>query len=130
MISMAKNLPKLETTCPKCGKERQMKIDSETRVSTNITVLTCPDDDCGHRFAKDQSVKLSGNLVIEIADTMESLGGYSGLGEFVRESIRIRTINQRQIESAQAFGDFLTMIKEDPELWAPILSGEFGDEDE
>ena len=127
---MAKNLPKLETTCPMCGKERQMEIDPVTTVSTNITVLICPDDDCEYRFAKDQSVKLSGNLVLEIADTMESLGGYSGLGEFVRESIRIRTNHQRQIDSAQAFGDFLTMIKEDPELWTRVLSGEFGDEDE
>ncbi len=113
-----------------CSEERQMVIDSETTVSTNITVLICPDDDCEYRFAKDQSVKLSGNLVLEIADTMESLGGYSGLGEFVRESIRIRTIHQRQVESSEAFGEFLTAIREDPEWWAQVLSGAPGDDDE
>jgi len=127
---MAKKQPKLNTTCPMCAEDRQMVIDTETTVSTNITVLICPDDDCAHRFAKDQSVKLSGNLVLEIADTMESLGGYSGLGEFVRETIRNRTIHQRQVESTQAFGTFLTAIQEDPELWAELLAGAPGDEDE
>ena len=67
-----------------------MTPDLDLKVSSNVTVLECPDDDCEHRFAKDQSVKLSGSLVLEAADSMEILGGYSSLGEFVRECVRLR----------------------------------------
>ena len=118
---MAQNKPELKTPCPRCGIVYEMTPDLDLKVSSNVTVLECPDDDCEHRFAKDQSVKLSGSLVLEAADSMEILGGYSSLGEFVRECVRLRVAVVQQQNNALAFGSFLTMISDDPETWTRIL---------
>jgi hypothetical protein len=119
---MAKNEPILNTACPRCGLQSKMEVDLDLKVSSNVTVLICPDEDCDHRFAKNQSVKLSSSLVLEAADTMEILGGYSSLGEFVRECIRIRTSSVQHNHTVAAFGDFLGAIADDPETWAKIFS--------
>ena len=106
-----------------------MITDLDAKIATNVTVLECPDEDeCGHRFAKDQSVKLSGSLVLEAVDAMEILGGYSSLGEFVRECVRLRVALVQQQNNALAFGSFLSMISEDPDTWTRILEGD--DEEE
>ena len=125
---MAQNVAETKIDCPRCGKNDQMKTDLDLKVSSNVTVLECPDYDCEHRFAKDQSVKISGSLVLEAADCMESLGGYSSLGEFVRETIRIRTAAVEQNFSALAFGKFLTVLGENPELMFELIKDD--DEEE
>lgn len=102
----------------------EMILDLDLKVSTNITVLECPDeDDCGHRFAKDQSVKLSGALVKEVADAMEIVGGYSSLGDFVRECVRARTQHIQHQDATTAYGQFLGLIAQDPETWIELISG-------
>ena len=99
-----------------------MTPDLDLKVSSNVTVLECPDDDCEHRFAKDQSVKLSGSLVLEVAEAMESMGGYSSLGEFVREAVRARAQHIRQQDNMEAYGAVLTAIAQDPETWKELMS--------
>ena len=118
---MAKKMPKLNIPCPRCGKLTEMEVDLDLKAASNVTVMECPDGECSHRFAKDQSVKLSGTLVLEAAECMESIGGYTSLGEFVRETIRNRTAAVRQNDNLMAFGAFLTMVSEDPETWKRIL---------
>ena len=121
-LTMAQNKADTEIVCPRCGKRYQMNVDLDSKIATNVSVLECPDEDCEHRFAKDQSVKLSGSLVLEAVDAMEILGGYSSLGEFIRECVRMRVAVVQQQNNALAFGSFLTMISQDPDTWTRILS--------
>ena len=118
---MAKKEPELNIPCPRCKKSTEMIVDIDLKIASNVTVLECHDDDCEHRFAKDQSVKLSSSLVLEAAECMLTLGGYSSLGEFVRECVRFRTAAVEHSNNALAFGNFMTMIADDPETWLPIL---------
>ena len=119
---MAKNTAQTKIDCPRCGINAEMKIDLDLRVSSNVTVIECPDEICEHRFAKDQSVKLSGSLVLEVAEAMESMGGYSSLGEFVREAVRARAQHIRQQDNMEAYGAVLTAIAQDPETWKELMS--------
>jgi len=118
---MVKKEPELNIPCPRCGKSTKMTVDLDLKAASNVSVLECPEDECDHRFAKDQSVKLSGTLVLEAAECMESIGGYTSLGEFVRETIRNRTATVSHNDNLMAFGAFLNMIAEDPETWKLIL---------
>ena len=126
---MAKNEPELKNKCPRCGFEGTFEVDVDLKLASNVTVLECVnpevDDDgdriCDYRFAKDQSVKLSGSLVREAANCMLSEGGYSSLGEFVRECIRERVSEVAQTNNALAFGSFLSVISERPDVWAQLL---------
>jgi len=121
---MAKNEVKLKTDCPKCETENIMEIDKDTKVASNITILICPVEECEHRFAKDQSVKLSSTIVIEAADCMESLGGYSSLGEFVRECVRARIQLISHQKAATGMSNLMGIMADDPELMRLLLEGE------
>ena len=129
---MAKNEPELKTNCPRCGHMGKMEIDRDMKLASNVTVLECVnpelDEDgdriCEYRFAKDQSVKLSGSLVREAAHCMLVEGGYSSLGEFVRECIRERVGEVARENNAMAFGNFLTLLAEKPEVWEKLLEDE------
>ena len=126
---MAKNEPKLDTVCPRCGKEGEMEVDVDLKLSSNVTVLRCnnPERDelnfliCDHAYAKDQSVKLSGSLVLEAAECMEEIGGYSSLGEFVRECIRVRISGEQQRLGAIAIGRLMAEATKDPETMRRLL---------
>ena len=120
---MAQKEPELDIPCPRCGRKAKMVPDLDLKASSNVTVLDCPDKDCDHRFAKDQSVKLSGSLVLEAALAMELQGGYSGLGEFVREAVRSRTQHIQQASATEGLATFMGAFAEDPETWRDILSG-------
>ena len=100
-----------------------MVPDLDLKASSNVTVLDCPDNVCDHRFAKDQSVKLSGSLVLEAALAMDLQGGYSSLGEFVREAVRGRAQHIQQASAMEGLGVFMGALAEDPETWKEILSG-------
>ena len=100
-----------------------MVPDLDLKASSNVTVLDCPDNVCDHRFAKDQSVKLSGSLVLEAALAMELQGGYSSLGEFVREAVRAKTQYIQQASATEGLATFMAAFAEDPETWRDILSG-------
>ena len=56
---------------------------------------------------------------------MLSEGGYSSLGEFVRECIRERVAEVAQTNNALAFGSFLSVISERPDVWAQLLEDEY-----
>jgi hypothetical protein len=127
---MAKKEPELNIPCPRCGKPAKMTVDLDLKAASNVTVMECPEEECQHRFAKDQSVKLSGTLVLEAAECMESIGGYTSLGEFVRETIRARTATVSHNDNLMAFGAFLNMIAEDPETWKRILEDDDDEVDE
>ena len=126
---MAKKEPELNIPCPRCGKSTKMTVDLDLKAASNVSVMECPEDGCDHRFAKDQSVKLSGTLVLEAAECMESIGGYTSLGEFVRETIRGRTANVRREDNTVGFGMFMKAIAEDPETWLPLLEDDYEEED-
>ena len=135
---MAKNEPELDTKCPRCGMEAVMEVDIDLKLASNVTVLRCANTEqdgdgvliCDHSFAKDQSVKLSGSLVLEVALAMDIVGGYSGLGEFVRECVRLRTQGLQHQNNVEAYGTFLGAIAEDPDKWMDILSELNDDEEE
>ena len=120
---MAKNEPKLDKMCPRCGAKDVLQVDKELTLSSNVTVFKChnPERDalnfliCDHMYAKDQSVKLSGSLVLEAAKCMQLVGGYSGLGEFVRECIRNQISEERRQIGEMAFGKILAEATKDPE---------------
>ena len=119
---MAKKEPKLDLKCPKCGEKAIMEIDIDLKLHSNVTVIDCPNKKCEYRFAKDQSVKLSGNLVLQAADAMDIVGGYSSLGEFIREAVRIRTQTIHNHNASVGFAEIMGLIAEDPETWLPILN--------
>jgi len=133
--AMAKNTPDLNTICPRCKWEGEMKVDIDTKLASNVTVMECTnpelDEDgdfiCDHRFAKPQSVKLPESLVVAAADGMFSVNGYSSLGEFVRECVRARVDQIENNNNQMAFGSFLTMLSQDPDTWQKLL--EMHDED-
>ena len=126
---MAKNEPELRMKCPRCGHEDTFEVDMDLKLASNVTVMQCVnpalDEDgdilCDYRFAKDQSVKLPSSLVLEAAECMNLSRGYSSLGEFVRECVRLRTDVINQQNNALAFGNFLSVLSEDPETWAKLL---------
>ena len=105
----------------RCGIQESVLLSTCNRTELFLYNMECPEEECQHRFAKDQSVKLSGTLVLEAAECMESIGGYTSLGEFVRETIRARTATVSHNDNLMAFGAFLNMIAEDPETWKRIL---------
>ena len=121
---MAKNEPELHLKCPRCGEKAIMEIDIDMKLHSNVTVLDCPNEECEYRFAKDQSVKLSGNLVLQAADAMDIVGGYSSLGEFIREAVRGRTQMIQNHYASVGFAEMMGLIADDPETWLPILKGE------
>jgi len=120
---MAQKEPQLDIPCPRCGRKAKMVPDLDLKASSNVTVLDCPGKGCDHRFAKAQSVKLSGSLVLEAALAMDLQGGYSSLGEFVREAVRGRAQHIQQASAMEGLGVFMGALAEDPETWKGILSG-------
>jgi len=83
---MAKNKPSLNVKCPQCQDEDWKVPRVDITAASNVTVLQCMV--CDWEFAKDQSVKISGNLVRLAAEAMYIHEGYSSLGEYVRDCVR------------------------------------------
>jgi hypothetical protein len=50
-------------------------------------------------------------------------GGYSSLGEFVREAVRGRAQHIQQASAMEGLGVFMGALAEDKETWKEILSG-------
>ncbi len=126
---MAKNEPKLDKMCPRCSAKDVLQVGKELTLSSNVTVFKChnPERDalnfliCDHMYAKDQSVKLSGSLVLEAAKCMQLVGGYSGLGEFVRECIRNQISEERRQIGEMALGKILAEATKDPETIRKLM---------
>jgi len=83
---MAKKKPSLNVKCPQCQDEDLKLPRVDITAASNVTVLQCMV--CDWEFAKDQSVKISGNLVRLAAEAMYVHEGYSSLGEYVRDCVR------------------------------------------
>jgi cytochrome c-type biogenesis protein CcmH/NrfF len=83
---MAKKKPSLNVKCPQCQDEDLKLPRVDITAASNVTVLQCMV--CDWEFAKDQSVKISGNLVRLAAEAMYIHEGYSSLGEYVRDCVR------------------------------------------
>ena len=114
---MAKNIPSMEAMCPQC-QDTDMKIPRvDITAASNVTVLKCMS--CDWEFAKDQSVKIPGNLVRLAAEAMFVHEGYSSLGEYVRDCVRRhsefvfqRAMNEQSTELMQTLIDDPGKIEE------------------
>ena len=60
---------------------------------------------------------------MEAALAMDLQGGYSSLGEFVREADRTKPQHIQQASATEGLATFLGAFAEDPETWRGILSG-------
>ena len=114
---MAKNEAKTDAKCPQCGDENEKIWRLDIKAASNVTLLVC---DCEHEFAKDQSVKLPGNLVSLAAEAMYMRDGYSSLGEFVRDSVRRHSEFIMERISNHNATNIVTAMIENPEKIAEI----------
>ena len=130
---MAKKEAKMDDECPNCGITGVIEIDKDLSLKSNVTVFKCTNPErnpgqypfntlvCGHIYARDQSVKLPGTLVLEAAKTMQDIGGYSGLGEFVRESIRNQIVNSRSEIAENAIASLIHQATQNPDTMRKLL---------
>jgi hypothetical protein len=120
---MAKNIAELNAKCPQCTSKETMIPRVDIKAASNVTVLQCID--CDWEFAKDQSVKIHGNLVRQAAEAMYLAEGYSSLGEYVRDCVRRRNehINASTFigEQQEVFTNFINQVAEDPKLFSKML---------
>jgi transcription elongation factor Elf1 len=123
---MAKNTVSSKSTCPQCGEQSEMIWDLELKASSNITVLNC--HVCDWEFAKDQSVKIPGNLVRQAAVAMNIHEGYSSLGEYVRDCVRRMNEQMIQQQNAEQFATFMGAVGDNPEKFIELLSISMEDE--
>ena len=113
--------------CPQCGEEGGMIPNVELRAAGNVTVMECYA--CEWEFAKDQSVKISGNLVRLAALAMNHHEGYSSLGDFVRDSVRRHSEGIIYRATAEAGTELMAAIIENPESLEQFLAGLEEDEE-
>ena len=120
---MAKKVADWNAKCPQCTDEGHMVPRIDLKAASSITVLIC--NTCEWEFAKDQSVKIHGNLVRNAAKAMNIHEGYSGLGEYVRDCIRRRNeeiMRQGATEYTQeTFANLLDAMTKDPDKWAEMM---------
>jgi hypothetical protein len=117
---MAKKEASLEAKCPQCEHEGMMIPRFDLKAASNVTVLQC--DICDWEFAKDQSVKIPGNLVRHAAEAMNIHEGYSSLGEYVRDCIRRMNETILLQNSQEQFADFMGFVAENPDSVTKMLS--------
>jgi hypothetical protein len=130
---MAKREPIMDPPCPQCEDE-EMKIPRvDIRAASNVTVLQCLS--CDWEFAKDQSVKIPGNLVRLAAEAMYTHEGYSSLGEYVRDCIRrqseyvfVRSVNEKSTELLKELIDDPSKVEELRKLVSEFDNNEEEDE--
>lgn len=120
---MAKKIADWNAKCPQCTDEGFMVPRTDLKAASSITVLIC--NTCEWEFAKDQSVKIHGNLVRNAAEAMNIHEGYSGLGEYVRDCIRRRNeeimMQEAQGHQQEIFTNLLEAIVKDPEKWSEMM---------
>jgi len=98
----------------------------ELKASANVTVLNC--HVCEWEFAKDQSVKVPGNLVRQAAVAMNLHEGYSSLGEYVRDCVRRMNENIIRESNGEKFATFMEAVGENPEIFLKLINTPKGDE--
>ena len=118
--------PLLYAECPQCDRINEKLVRLDLRAAGNVTVLQCLD--CDWEFAKNQSVKIPGNLVRHAAEAMNIHEGYSSLGEYVRDCVR--RMNEQHMREANAaeFSTFMGAIGENPEIFAKMIEAVEEDE--
>ena len=109
---MPKNLATTDAQCPQCGDDGEKLPRMDVRAASNVTVLRCLT--CEWEFAKDQSVKIPGNLVRHAAEAMHIHEGYSSLGEYVRDCIRRMNEVIFQRYSSGQFSEFMEFVANNP----------------
>ena len=109
----------LYAECPQCDRINEKLVRLDLRAAGNVTVLQCLD--CDWEFAKNQSVKIPGNLVRHAAEAMSIHEGYSSLAEYVRDCVRRMNEHHMRQASAEEFSTFMGAIGENPELFARMI---------
>ena len=117
---MPKKLATTDAICPQCGEDGEKLPRLDVRAASNVTVLQCLT--CEWEFAKDQSVKIPGNLVRHAAEAMYIHEGYSSLGEYVRDCIRRLNEVIFQRHSSEQFSEFMEFVAENPKEVKEMLS--------
>ena len=125
---MAKKEATLTAICPQCEWEGEMIPNLELKAASNVTVLQC--FTCEWEFAKDQSVKIPGNLVLQASRAMNIHEGYSSLGEYVRDAVRRMNEVHLQRYSQEQMAEVVSAIVKDPETFAKMISDSDEDEEE
>ena len=117
---MPKNLATIDAECPQCGDDDEKLPRFDLRAASNVTVLQCLT--CDWEFAKDQSVKIPGNLVRHAAEAMNIHEGYSSLGEYVRDCIRRMNESILLRNSHEQLSEFMSFVAENTEQVTEMLS--------
>jgi len=116
---MAKNKTILGSQCPQCEDVNEKIWRPDIKAAANVTVLVC--HHCEWEFAKDQSVKIPGNLVRHAAEAMYIHEGYSSLGEYVRDCIRRMNENILLHHNNGQFAEFMGVVAEDPDKFLQMM---------